>query len=57
MDFIIHKPKDKFTSFTNIIFNTEDEAVDFGKRNKFKKNIQWKAVEYNAENIDKYWYK
>ena len=55
MYFIIHKPKDKFTSFTNIIFNTEDEAVDFGKRNKFKKNIQWKAVEYNAENIDKYW--
>ena len=52
MYFIIHKPKDKFTSFTNIIFNTEDEAVDFGKRNKFKKNIQWKAVEYNAENID-----
>ena len=57
MYFIIHKPKDKYTSYTNEIFNTEKAAIDYGKRNKFKKNIQWKAVEYNAENINKYWYK
>ena len=59
MYFIIHKPKDqhRFTSFSNEIFNTEKAAIDYGKRNKFKKNIQWKAVEYNAENINKYWYK
>ena len=57
MYFIIHKPKDKFTSFSNEIFNTEKEAQEYGKRNKFKKNIQWKAVEYNAENIKKYWYR
>jgi len=59
MYFIIHKPKDqhRFTSFCNEIFNTEKEAKDYGERNKFKKNIQWKAVEYNEENIKKYWYK
>ena len=59
MYFIIHKPKDqhKYTSFCNEIFNTEKAAIDYGKRNKFKKNIQWKAVEYNSENIKKYWYK
>ena len=59
MYFIIHKPKDqhRFTSFCNEIFNTEKAALDYGERNKFKKNIQWKAVEYNEENINKYWYK
>jgi hypothetical protein len=59
MYFIIHKPKDKhrFTSFCNEIFNTERAAKDCAERNKFKKNIQWKAVEYNKENINKYWYK
>ena len=57
MYFIIHKPKDKFTSFSNEIFNTEKEAQEYGKRNKFKKNIQWKAFEYNEDNINKYWYR
>ena len=59
MYFIIHKNKDqhRFTSFCNEIFNTEKEAINYGERNKFKKNIQWKAVEYNEENINKYWYK
>ena len=59
MYFIIHKPKEqlRYTSFSNEIFNTEKEAINYGERNKFKKNIQWKAVEYNAENIKKYWYK
>ena len=59
MYFIIQKNKDqhRYTSFCNEIFNTEKSAIDYGERNKFKKNIQWKAVEYNAENINKYWYK
>jgi len=59
MYFIIHKNKDKhrYTSFSNEIFNTEKEAQEYGKRNKFKKDIQWKAIEYNAENIKKYWYR
>ena len=59
MYFIIHKHKDqhRYTSFSNEIFNTERAAIDYGKRNKFKKNIQLKAVEYNSENIKKYWYK
>ena len=59
MYFIIQKNKNqhRYTSFSNEIFNTEKEAINYGERNKFKKNIQWKAVEYNEENINKYWYK
>ena len=59
MYFIIYKPidKHKYTSYTNEIFNTEKAAIDYGKRNKFKKNIQWKAIEYNEDNINKYWYR
>ena len=59
MYFIIQKNKDqhRYTSFCNEIFNTEEEAINYGERNKFKKNIQWKAVEYNEENVKKYWYK
>tara|TARA_Y100000591_G_C21361185_1_gene464171 strand:+ start:37 stop:207 length:171 start_codon:yes stop_codon:yes gene_type:complete len=56
MYFIIYKPSDKFTSFTNQIFQTEEAALDYAKRNKFKKT-PYKVVEYNKSNLDKYWYK
>ena len=56
MYFIIYKPGDKFTSFSNQIFQTEEAALDYAKRNKFKK-IPYKVVEYNKSNLDKYWYK
>ena len=42
--------------FTNIIFNTEKEANDFGKKS-MKRGFEHKIVEYNNENFDRYWYK
>ena len=58
MYFIIFKPnqKDKFTSFTNQIFTTEEEADGFAKRSLKKKDV-WKVVLYDKENYDKFWYK
>ena len=56
MFFIIHKPKDKFTSYTNVVFSTEEEAKEFGKKS-IKKKIEWDVVLYDKENYDKYWYK
>ena len=47
MYFIIYKPGDKFTSFTNQIFQTEEAALDYAKRNKFKKSIEWKVVPFD----------
>ena len=42
--------------FTNIIFNKEKEAEDFGKKS-MKRGYEHKVVEYTSENIDRYWYK
>ena len=33
--------------FTNEVWISEDEANDYAKRNKFKKNIKWKVVPYD----------
>jgi hypothetical protein len=56
MYFIIWKPinEHRFKYFTNEIFQTEEDAVDYGKRNKFCKS-KWKVIEYNEENYNKYW--
>lgn len=56
MYFIIWKPisEHRFRYFTNEIFQTEEDAVDYGKRNKFCKS-KWKVIEYNEENYNKYW--
>ena len=32
MYFVIWKPKDEFTSFTNVLFATEKEAKEFAKK-------------------------
>jgi len=56
MFFIIFKPKDIFRSYTNQLFATEAEALDWGKRS-FKRKDIWEVVPYNSENYDKYWYK
>ena len=55
MYFIIHKPVDKFELFSNEIWQTEQEANEYGKRNKFPKKIQWKVSEYNATNWKTYY--
>ena len=56
--FVIFKnKKDKeYKMFTNIIFNNEREAEDFGKRS-MKRGFEYKIVEYNSENYKRYWYK
>ena len=48
---ILIKPKDKteYELFTNEIFNTEKETVDYAKRNKFGKKAEWKVVEYEPK--------
>jgi hypothetical protein len=56
--FVLYKNKKKkdYKMFTNIIFNNEKEADDFGKRS-MKRGYEHKVAEYNSENIDRYWYK
>ena len=54
---IFKKKKDKeYRMFTNIIFNNEKEAEDFGRKS-MKRGFEHKIVEYNNENCDRYWYK
>ena len=54
---IFKKKKDKeYKMFTNIIFNTEKEANDFGKKS-MKRGFEHKIVEYNNENFERYWCK
>jgi|GEM_PF-1750661 len=56
--FVLYKNKKEkdYKMFTNIIFNKEKEAEDFGKRS-MKRGYEHKVVEYTSENIDRYWYK
>jgi len=57
MFFIIFKNKNNiFTSYSNVIFSTEEEATDHAKRS-FKRKDIWEVVRYDKENYDKYWYK
>ncbi len=54
---LFKKKKDKeYKMFTNVIFNTEKEAEDFGRKS-MKRGFEYKIVEYNNENVEKYWYK
>ena len=56
--FIVFKNKkdNDYRMYTNVIFNNEKEADDFGKRS-MKRGYEHKVVEYTSENIDRYWYK
>ena len=42
--------------FTNMIFSDEKEAELFGKKS-MKRGYEYKIVEYNKKNYDRYWYK
>ena len=46
---IIWFQNDRWQIFTNEVWETEKEATDYAKRNKFKKNIKWKVVLYNRK--------
>ena len=42
--------------FTNVIFDKENEAEEFGRKS-IKRGFEYKVVEYNKENYERYWYK
>jgi len=56
--FVLYKNKKEkdYKMFTNIIFNGEKEANEFGKKS-MKRGYEYRVVEYTSENIDRYWYK
>ena len=56
--FVIYKnKKDKdFKMFTNVIFDKENEAEEFGRKS-MKRGFEYKVVEYNKKNYERYWYK
>jgi hypothetical protein len=56
--FVLYKNKKEkdYETFANVLFNSEKEANDFGKKS-MKRGFEHKVVEYNKSNIDKYWYK
>ena len=56
MYFVIWKPKDKLTSFSNVLFSLEKDAREFAKKS-IKRKIEWDVVLYDNENYNKYWYK
>ena len=54
--FVVFKNKkdNDYKLFTNTIFDKEKEADDFGKKS-MKRGFEYKVVEYNSENYDRYW--
>jgi len=56
--FVLYKKKkdNDYKMFTNILFDDEKKAEYFGKKS-MKRGYEHKVIEYNTENIDRYWYK
>ena len=54
--FVIYKQKKEkeYRMFTNVVFDKEKDAEDFGKKS-MKRGYIYKIVEYNKENYDRYW--
>jgi len=48
---LVYKNKEEPTwkLFTNEVWQTRKEGEDYGKRNKFKKNIEWKVLWYDKK--------
>ena len=55
MYFIIFKPEHRYRMYTNQIFSTEEDALEFAKKS-FKRKDKWRVVDYDDENYNKYWY-
>ena len=52
---IFKKKKDKkYKMFTNIIFNNEKEADEFGRKS-MRRGFEHKIVEYDSKNYERYW--
>ena len=41
--------------FTNVLFDKELDAEEFGRKS-MKRGFEYKVVEYNNDNYDRYWY-
>ena len=46
----------EFRMFTNLIFDNEKNAEEFVSKST-KRGFEFKVVEYNKENYERYWYK
>jgi len=55
--FIIFKSKKEkdYKLFTNTIFDKEIDANEFGRKS-MKRGFEYKVLEYNKDNMDKYWH-
>ena len=52
---IFKKKKDKeYTLFTNVVFDNEKEADEFGRKS-MRRGFEHKIVEYDSENYERYW--
>ena len=49
MYIILIKDNHRYRIYTNEIFTLEDEALDYAKRSKFKKNFKWKVEEFDSK--------
>ena len=54
--FVIYKnKKDKeFKMFSNVLFDKENEAEEFGRKS-MRRGFEHKIVEYDNENYERYW--
>ena len=43
---IIWKINGEWSLFTNEVWLVEKEALEYAKRNNFKKNVEWKVDDY-----------
>jgi hypothetical protein len=51
-----NKKEEEFRMFTNLIFDKEKTAEEFGRKS-MKRGFEHKVVEYNEDNHERYWYK
>lgn len=54
--FIVFKNKTKkdYKLFTNVVFDKEKDADEFGRKS-MKRGFEHKILEYNNENYNRYW--
>ena len=54
--FVVFKNKTKkdYKLFTNVVFDKEKDADEFGRKS-MKRDFEHKILEYNNENYNRYW--
>ena len=55
MYFILWFRNDEWQLFTNEIWQTEKEAIEYANRNNFKKKDKWKVVLYDRKYYKRLW--